>query len=223
MVIFLSGFKSDMEGAKALFLESVCKELGQAFIRFDYSGHGKSGGNFAQGTISQWKTDALQIIDELTQGPLILVGSSMGGWIMLLAALARPQRVKALIGIAAAPDFTEDLIWNLFSDEQKRELEKTGQVMIKNCYEDEEPYPITKTLIEDGRKNLLLKNKIPLSCSVRLIQGMKDEDVPYQISLRLAEQLTTEDVEVHLVKNGRHRMSETENLKLLKTVLLSIL
>jgi len=222
-VVFLSGFKSDMEGAKALFLESVCQESGNAFIRFDYSGHGKSGGKFEDGTIGQWKNDALKIIDELTKGPLVLVGSSMGGWIMLLAALARPERIKGLVGIAAGPDFTEDLVWNQFSEKQKHEMSETGQVMIENCYDDKEPYQITQNLIEEGRKHLLLQNKIAITCPVRLIQGMKDEDVPYQTAMRIAEKLESEDVEVHLVKNGNHRMSEPENLELLKKTLLAII
>ncbi len=221
-VVFLSGFKSDMEGAKALFLESVCREIGHAFIRFDYSGHGKSEGKFEDGTIGQWKNDALKIIDELTEGPLILIGSSMGGWIMLLAALARPERIKALIGIAAAPDFTEDLMWNALDKEQRAELKTTGKVMIADCYGNA-PYPITKNLIEEARNHLLLKSPIDITCPVRLLQGMKDEDVPYQTASQIKERLKSNDVEITLVEGATHRMSEPENLELLKSTLMAII
>ena len=222
-VVFLSGFKSDMEGTKALFIESVCKATGHAFVRFDYSGHGKSGGKFADGTIGQWRNDCLKIIDELTSGPVILTGSSMGGWLMLLAALARPERIKALIGIAAAPDFTEELIWEKFSAAEQKQIMQNGKVIINNCQPGEQPYPITKTLIEDGRKHLLLNNSININCPVRLIHGMRDEDVPYQTSQRLAEQLTSGNVEIHLIKAATHRMSEQKNLELLKTTLMDII
>jgi len=222
-VVFLSGFKSDMEGTKALFLESLCKEIGHAYIRFDYSGHGKSGGEFKDGTIGQWRDDALKVIDELTEGPIVLIGSSMGGWIMLLAALARPERIKALVGIAAAPDFTEELIWEKFSPQEQQQILHEGQVLIPNCYEDQQPYPITKNLIEEGRKYLLLHNPINITCPVRLIHGMKDEDVPYQVSLRIEEQLESEDVIVRLVKTGDHRMSAPENLELLREQILAII
>ena len=244
-IVFLSGFKSDMEGTKAIFLESICREIGQGFIRFDYSGHGKSGGKFEDGNIGQWKDDALQIIDELTEGELVLVGSSMGGWLMLLAALARPQLVNALLGIAAAPDFTEELIWQKFSTAEQEKLMREGKVMIANCYDDQEPYPITKNLIEEARPHLLLSKVIPaeergsassllgsplragmtidINCPVTLIHGMNDEDVPYQTSIRLAEKLKNQDVKIQLVKNGDHRMSAPENLELLRAELLAIL
>jgi len=242
-VVFLSGFKSDMEGAKALFLEAVCRQSGHAFLRFDYSGHGKSGGKFEDGTIGQWKSDILKIIDQATSGELILVGSSMGGWLMLLAALARPERVKALIGIAAAPDFTEELIWKKFTPAEQKQIAQSGKIIIDNCNPGEEPYPITKKLIEDGRKYLLLtktphpalaagsgkkpphqvRGVLNIDVPVRLLHGMNDEDVPYQTSQRLAEKLQSKDVEIHLVKSATHRMSEPENLELLKNTLLAII
>lgn len=222
-VIFLPGFRSDMEGSKALYIEALCRGLGQSFIRFDYSGHGKSGMNFRDCSITTWKNDTLNIIDELTTGEVILIGSSMGGWIMLLAALERKTRIKGLIGIAAAPDFTADLMMQYFNEEQKKQLITNGEILIPNCYDDQEPYPITKKLIDDGNKNLLLQKPIQLTCPVRLIHGMADNDVPYQTAARIAEKLESANVEIHLVKNGGHRMSEPENLELLKNQFLSIL
>lgn len=221
--VFLHGFRSDMEGTKALYLEDICKEIGQSFIRFDCSGHGKSGGDFKDGTIGQWKNDALKIIDELTDGPVILVGSSMGGWLALLVALERKEKIKAIIGIAAAPDFTEDLMWKALNPKQQKQVIEEGVTLIPNCYDDQEPYPITKNLIEEGRNHLLLQKSINLSCPVRLIQGMKDEDVPYQTANRIAEELVSDDVEISFVEDGDHRMSSPENLELLKYTLLDII
>ena len=222
-IVFMSGFKSDMEGTKAVFVEAVCKTIGQSFIRFDYFGHGKSGGKFEDGTITQWKNDALKVIDELTKGDLILIGSSMGGWISLLCALARPERVKGLIGIAAAPDFTEDLIKHELSEKQKSEIAEFGKTMIPNCYDDCESYPITKALIDDGENNLLLHKPININCPIRLLHGMADADVPFQTSVRIAEKVTSQDVSVKLIKNAGHRMSEAENLQLLINTLQELL
>jgi pimeloyl-ACP methyl ester carboxylesterase len=217
-VVFLTGFKSDMTGSKALALEEFCKNRGQAFLRFDYTGHGRSSGDFEDGTIGEWAGDAVLVLDHLCEGPQVLVGSSMGGWIMLLAALARPDRVAGLIGTAAAPDFTDDLMSNGFTSEQKQQVETQGFVEIPNCY-DEEPYKITKALLDDGRNHLLLKAEIPLDCPVRLIHGDKDEDVPWQTSLRIAENIRSEDVETLFVKGGDHRLSEPHDLdRLCRTV-----
>ena len=210
-VVFLTGFKSDMTGSKALALEDFCRRRGQAFLRFDYTGHGQSSGAFENGTIGEWADDTILALDRLCEGPQVLVGSSMGGWIMLLAALARPDRIAGLVGTAAAPDFTEDLMSKEFSSEQKQQMETQGFVEIPNCY-DEEPYKITKALLDDGRDHLLLKAEIPLDCPVRLIHGDKDEDVPWQTSLRIAEKLRTTDVETLFVKNGGHRLSEPRDL-----------
>jgi pimeloyl-ACP methyl ester carboxylesterase len=222
-VVFLSGFKSDMGGTKALYLETVCKEIGQSFIRFDYSWHGASEGKFEDGTISQWLSDTLKIVDELTTGKIILVGSSMGGWLALLTALQRPNRIKALIGIAPAPDFTESLIWEKFSEKQKSEVLQNGKTLIPNCYDDQEAYPITRNLIEDGRKHLLLGKTIAITCPIRLIHGMQDDDVPYQYSEKISAAVESKDVQIAYIKNGDHRLSTPENLELLKSQLLGII
>ena len=218
-VVFLGGFMSDMTGTKAMALEAHCRARGQAFLRFDYLGHGQSSGAFADGTIGRWADDAMAAIDQLTEGPQILVGSSMGGWIMLLTALARPQRVCGLIGIAAAPDFTKDIMWNMFDDGQHKTLMADGAVAIPSDYGDGEPYIISRALIEDGRENLLLKGDIVIDCPVRLLQGMKDADVPWRTALAVADKLTGTDVEVTLVKDGDHRLSEPTDLARLGTTL----
>ncbi len=212
-VVFLPGFRSDMTGDKATALAAYCAERGQAMLRFDYSGHGVSGGRFEDGTIGRWTDDALAVIDRLTEGPLVLVGSSMGGWIALLAALARPDRVAALIGIAAAPDFTETLMWQAMSFEQRATLMRDG--VLPRPSEYGEPYPITRALIEDGRSRLLLHASIALDCPVRLLHGQDDPDVPWEMALRIAEQLTSQDVQVILVKDGDHRLSRPQDLALL--------
>ncbi len=217
-IVFLGGFVSDMTGTKATALETYARARGQAFLRFDYQGHGESSGRFEDGTIGLWAEDAIAAIDELTEGPQVLVGSSMGGWIMLLAALARPERVAALLGIAAAPDFTEDLMWQRFSDEIKAEIETQGVYYEPSDYA-ESPYPLTKQLIEEGRRHLLLRGPIPLTCPVRLLQGMQDVDVPWETALRLVEKLETHDVEVNLVKDGDHRLSEPADLRRLEATL----
>ena len=211
-VVFLTGLMSDMEGGKALSLEGFCRARGQAFLRFDYSGHGASSGAFTDGTIGRWAEDTVFVLDELTDGPQVLVGSSMGGWIMLLAALERPHRVAGLLGTAAAPDFTEDLIRPGLTGEQKAALEGDGLVRLPGDY-GEDPYPITRALLEDGRTHLLLRQEIPLEIPVRLIHGMKDADVPWGTSLLLAGRLKTGNVEVTLVKDGGHRLSEPEDLE----------
>lgn len=209
--VFLGGFRSDMTGTKATALEAACKGAGRAFTRFDYFGHGASSGAFTEGTIGRWSEDAIAVLDELTEGPQVLVGSSMGGWIMLLAALARPGRVHALVGIAAAPDFTEDLMRDAFDEAAIAALKKDGIYYEPSEY-DEEPYPITMRLIEEGRDHLLLRSPIPLHCPVRLLHGLDDPDVPWQHSLRLASALESPDVTVTLVKDGDHRLSEPRDI-----------
>ena len=215
-VIFMSGFKSDMEGTKALFLDQWAAANGRGFLRFDYSGHGQSSGDFLEGTIGDWFADSLEIIDQCTEGPLVVVGSSMGGWIALLAALARPERITGLLGIAAAPDFTEDLMWNRFSEDTRKTITTEGVYAYPSDYDDEEPYQITLKLIEEGRQNLLLDKPIPLTIPIRLIHGMKDEDVPLSTALILTEQLTSEDVTLTLLKEGDHRLSNPEQLALVR-------
>jgi pimeloyl-ACP methyl ester carboxylesterase len=212
-VVFLPGFRSDMTGDKATAMAAFCAERNQAMIRFDYSGHGSSGGDFQDGTIGRWAEDALAVIDRLSEGKLILVGSSMGGWIALLAARARPGRVAALIGIAAAPDFTEALMWEAMTFEERANLMRDGVLHVPSQYG--EPYPITRALIEDGRTHVLLDGPIAIDCPVRLLHGLRDADVPWEMALRIAEQVTSHDVEVALVKDGHHRLSRPHDLALL--------
>lgn len=210
-IIFLGGFMSDMGGTKALGLETFCRQTGQAFIRFDYFGHGASSGTFAAGTISRWKNDAIAVLDELTEGPQILVGSSMGAWIMLLAAVARRDRVAALIGLAPAPDFTESLIWETLDKRQRKTLEDKGSIELPKKYDDR-PFIVTKALIEDGRDNLVMRGPIDLTCPVRLIHGMRDQDVPPEISLRLCANFASEDLTLTYIKHADHRLSDISSL-----------
>ena len=216
-VFWLGGFMSDMTGGKASELHRHADAEGWQFTRFDYGGHGQSSGKFEDGTIGLWLAHALAMFDTITTGKQVLVGSSMGGWMMLQLALARPERVAGLVGIASAPDFTEDLIWNAFTDVQHEEMRGNNRVMVKNCVPGEADYPITRQLVEEGRNHLLMqKPTLPITCPVHLIHGMQDPDVPYTLSLKIAEKLAREDVTVSLVKNGDHRMSTPDNLALLK-------
>lgn len=210
-VMFCGGFMSDMTGTKATALERHCMNTGRAFVRFDYQGHGQSSGAFSDGTVGRWTEDALAILDEVASGPQIVVGSSMGGWIMLLMALARSERVAGLVGIAAAPDFVVRM-WEEFSDDVKRQLETEGVYARPSQYSDD-PYQITMRLIEDGRRHCLLDKKpIAITCPVRLLHGMQDPDVPWRHSLTVAEALASDDVIVTLVKNGDHRLSEPADI-----------
>jgi pimeloyl-ACP methyl ester carboxylesterase len=217
-VVFLTGFRSDMTGQKALALEAHCRARGQAFVRFDYTGHGSSSGAFADGTIGQWAADAVSVIDELTRGPQILVGSSLGGWIMLLVGLARPLRIAGLLGIAAAPDFTEDLIWPALGRSQRARLRRTGHIDVPSAHSDE-PHPITWSLIEDGRRHLVMRRPIGFSGPVRLLHGLNDADVPWQTALDLQARLGGSDVEVSLIKDGDHRLSRPQDIHLLTRTL----
>lgn len=212
-IVFLGGFASDMNGSKAQALDRFCRDRGQAYLRFDYMGHGESSGDFAAGTIGRWTEDALAALDELCDGPQILVGSSMGGWIMLNLALARPDRVAALVGIAAAPDFTE-LIWTGLGAEGQARLRRDGQVFLPSAY-TASPYPITRRLVEEGRAHLRLAGPIPVEAPVRLLQGMADPDVPWRTALAIAERITGADVRVTLIKDGDHRLSRDQDLDLL--------
>ena len=210
-VMFLSGFMSDMTGSKALALEKAFVEEGRAFTRFDYTGHGTSSGDFEEGTIGAWADDAASIIDHVVEGPLVLVGSSMGGWIMVLAALARPERVKGLVGIAAGPDFTADLLWAPATEAQRDVLTSQGRWEEPSAYSDQ-PYIITKRLIEEGRNHLVLRAPIPFQGPVHLLHGQADPDVPWQTSLHLADVLAGDDVTVELIKAGDHRLSTPADL-----------
>ena len=207
-----------MTGTKALFLEEYCRQRGRAYVRFDYFAHGQSSGDFADGTISRWRDDAVAVIDSLTEGPQILVGSSMGGWIMVLAALARPQHIAAMVGIAAAPDFTTDLLPRRLSETQMRTLHDKGRIVLPSPY-DPGGYVYTRALVEDGNRNLVLRGEISLACPVRLLHGMADESVPWQQSLKLAERLASSDVTLTLIKDGDHRLSRDEDLARLAATL----
>lgn len=210
-VLFCGGFASDMTGTKASALEAHAEASGRAYTRFDYTGHGASSGRFEDGTIGAWIEDAIAIVDSVTEGALIVVGSSMGGWIMLHLALARPQRVRALVGIAAAPDFTAEILLPEASLEQRRQLEERGHWMQPSAYGGE-PYPITARLLEDGGRRLLLGGPIPIRCPVHLLHGQRDPDVPWRTALRLAERLESEDVTIELIKAGDHRLSSEQDL-----------
>ncbi len=220
-VVFLPGLRSHMQGEKALHLARLCADAGQAMLRFDYAGHGSSAGRFEDGTISTWLSDTLTVIDRLTQGTLVLVGSSMGGWIALLAARARPSRLAGLVGIAAAADFTESLMWRAMVPQERARLLRDGILHVPSRYGD--PLPITRALIEDGRKHLLLDAPIPIACPVRLLHGQRDPDVPWRTSLRLAERITATDVRLTLVKDGDHRLSRPQDLDLLGLTVTALL
>ena len=210
-VVWFGGFKSDMTGTKATALDDWAKARGQAFVRFDYFGHGASSGDFTDGTIGRWLEDGLHVLRDLAQGPVVLVGSSMGGWLSLLAAKALQEagegnRLKGMVLIAPAPDFTEKLMWAGFSDDVRRKIMEEGRYNQPSDYDDE-PYIITRQLIEEGRNHLILDKPIPVTCPVRILQGMQDDDVPWQHALMLVEALEGSDVAYTLVKAGDHRLS----------------
>lgn len=221
-IVFLGGFMSNMTGTKARALDAWCQAEGRAFLRFDYFAHGASSGNFADATIGRWRADTLAVLDALTEGPQLLVGSSLGGWMMLLAALARPERIRALVGIAAAPDATEDLMWKRFPSEVQAAIERDGQVRLPSAY-DPQGYLITRTLIEEGRHHLVMGAPVPVTCPVRLLHGMQDPDVPWTVSLDLAQRLAGTDVEVTLIKDGDHRLSRDRDLALLTRTIETLL
>lgn len=220
-VIFCGGFMSDMEGTKALYLEKICQELKLSYIRFDYSGHGRSSENFIEGTIGKWADDTLAVIDQLTSGPILIIGSSMGGWIGLLASLARKQRVIGFIGIAAAPDFTRSLMWDKYSDDIKGILENDGIYLEPSEYSDS-PYQISYNLIQEGDNHLLLDKKIELDCPIRLFHGLKDADVPYELSLNIADKITSNDVIISFNKHGDHRLSSETDLERLRRAVIEL-
>jgi pimeloyl-ACP methyl ester carboxylesterase len=210
-VVFLGGFMSDMRGRKAEALAAFCARRGQGFLRFDHFAHGESSGTMEEATVGGWARDAIAVLDRLTDGPLVLVGSSMGAWVMLLAALARPRRIHALVGLAAAPDFTEELVWNAYTAEEQDKLMRDGKIVEPSPYGDR-PYVFTRELIEDGRRHLLLTAPIGIAAPVRLIHGIADRDVPHTVALRLADKLTTPDVTITLIKDADHRLSRDEDL-----------
>jgi len=220
-VVFLTGLKSDMDGSKAIALEDYCREQGRAFVRFDFSGHGRSEGAFEEGTIGKWFLDSLAVLDNLIAGPVVLVGSSMGGWISLLLATHRAAMVKAMVLIAPAPDFTEKLMWAGFSDEQKTRLMDEGQVELPSDYD--EPYIITRALIVDGRAHQLLDGRIEYDGPVRILHGMQDKSVPWEWAHKISTALTSDDVEITFVKAGHHSLSQDNDLARLRRTLNAVL
>jgi len=204
-LIWCGGLKSDMEGSKATALHDWADNEGRAYLRFDYFGHGVSTGKFGEGTVSRWAEDTIQVIDELTEGPQILIGSSMGAWTSLIAAMARPDRIKGLLLIAPAPDFTEKLMWAGFNEEIRKTIMEEGVYYEPSDYD--EPYEISRKLILDGRDNQILDSALTFDGPVRILQGRLDTSVPWDYPHRIMEALTSEDVEMTLVKNGDHSLS----------------
>jgi pimeloyl-ACP methyl ester carboxylesterase len=221
-VVFLGGFKSDMAGTKAIFLQDWAEAQGRAFLRLDYSGHGVSGGDFLDGAIGDWFEDAHAVIDAVVDGPVVLVGSSMGGWIALLLARAMPDRIAGLVGIAAAPDFTEEMMQVDFSDEQRLALMTAGQVELPSDYSDV-PYIITRRLIVEGRSRLVLRSPLDLPFPVRLLQGSDDTDVPVSVALRLLDHATGPDIQLTVVKGADHRFSTEACLAMIAAAILAVL
>lgn len=222
-VIFCGGFKSNMNGSKALALEAWCRDQSIAYCRFDYQGHGQSAGKFEEGNISRWLDDTLSIIDATKNKQLILVGSSMGAWIAQLACLQRSERVAALLLLASATDFTSELIEPALNSSQRRELREHGQVLIPSDYDDGSPYPITEQLLRDGCNHLLLRGPIAISCPVRLIHGTADADVPWQISERTLQRMQSHDAQLLLLKDSDHRLSTAADLSVIKMRLTELL
>lgn len=213
-IVFLSGYASDMTGAKAEFLAERCAAAGLSFLRFDYRGTGQSSGEFLEGTIGSWFEDASLIFDRLTKGPQIVIGSSMGGWLGLLLARQKPERMRAFIGIAAGPDFTEDMVIPHMTPEQHAQMAREGVVRME-APPGSDPLPVTRRLIEEARQHLILRQPLAVKCPVRLLQGMQDKDIPWQHAHRIAEALAQDDVRVTLIKDGGHRLSRPQDLDLL--------
>jgi pimeloyl-ACP methyl ester carboxylesterase len=222
-LLWLGGFKSDMKGIKAEALDLWASRHGRAMVRFDYSGHGESGGSFTEGTIGRWLEESLAVFDGFCRGPQVVIGSSMGGWLALLLTreLARrrhpapaqvPGRVAGLVLIAPAVDFTQELMWKRFPPEVKREIEQAGVWARPSQYSDE-PYLITRGLIEEGRNHLLLDGMIETGCPVRILQGVQDPDVPWQHAVELTSRFAQDDVVLTLVKDGDHRLSRPEDIE----------
>jgi pimeloyl-ACP methyl ester carboxylesterase len=217
-LFWMSGYKSDMKGTKAAALAQWAAENGRACVRFDYSGHGESGGAFTDGTVGSWLKDSLAVFDACCRGPQVVIGSSMGGWLALLLARALRQRQQAaatiagMVLIAPAVDFTEELMWKRFTPAIRRELDATGVWARPSEYSDE-PYIVTRTLIDEGRNHLLLGGMIETGCPVRILQGVEDPDVPWRHALELVARLAADDVVLTLIKDGDHRLSRPEDLE----------
>lgn len=218
-IVFLHGYKSDMEGSKSVHLADWAKAQGRAYLRLDCSGHGQSGGVFEQGCIGDWAEDALTVINAVTDGPVVLVGSSMGGWISCILT-KRLSRVVGFVGIAAAPDFTEDGFWASFDEDQRTAIMQDGQIALPSAYDD--PYIVTRKLIEDGRKQLVLRDLLPMDFPVRLLQGTEDEAVSRETALALLDHINGEDVSLTLVKGQDHRFSTAACLALIEKAILEV-
>jgi pimeloyl-ACP methyl ester carboxylesterase len=221
-VVFLGGFMSDMSGTKAVFVEDWAQSQGRSFVRFDYSGHGQSSGAFPDGCIGDWAEDALEVLSKLTEGPQVLVGSSMGGWIALLLARKMPKRVHALVGIAAAPDFTEDSMWPGLTDIQRTEILEQGQTRVPNAYDDT-PHTLTRRLFEDGKTQLVLRTPLHLPFPVRLMQGTQDDAVATSVPLHLLDHADCPDMRLTLVKDADHRFSTPACLNMISATLSELL
>lgn len=217
-IVFLPGYMSDMEGGKAVALHDWARGQGRAMLRLDYAGNGASEGRFVDGTLASWRDDVLLLIDRLIEGPVVLVGSSMGGWLALLVALARPDRVAGIVGIAAAPDFT---IWG-FTDADKALLHTEGRIEEPTPYGDQ-PYVTTLAFWQSGQTLLLLEDDIAIDCPVRLLHGQCDPDVPWEIALRTAGRLRSSDVQTLLIKDGDHRLSRDSDIAVLIRTVVSLL
>jgi pimeloyl-ACP methyl ester carboxylesterase len=216
-LFWLGGFNSDMQGTKALALDAWAAEHGRACVRFDYSGHGESGGQFIDGTIGRWLEESVAVFEQCCRGPQVVIGSSMGGWMALLLARAIIGRsmgatLAGLVLIAPAPDFTEELMWKGFSPEIRQEIESKGVWMRPSEYGDGSPYPITRALIEEGRQHLLLGGSIEVGCPVRILQGAKDPDVPWQHAFTLVHRLPADDVVLTMIQDGDHRLSRPQDI-----------
>jgi pimeloyl-ACP methyl ester carboxylesterase len=220
-VVWLGGFRSDMGGTKAQALDLAAAEHGFAYLRFDYFAHGQSSGRWENATIGRWREDALAAIDSLTDGPLVLVGSSMGGWTACLAAIARPERIKAMVLIAPAPDFTEALMRPQLSPEALRELDLNGVWMAPSQYDG--PYAITRKLLDEGRDWLILDKPVAIHAPVRILQGGEDPDVPWRHALKLAEAMASENLVFSLIKDGDHRLSRPQDLGRIATAVREVL
>lgn len=216
-IVFLGGFMSDMEGTKARHLEALAEARGRAFLRLDYSGHGASAGNFEEGSISDWTADVRAAIGALTTGPQVLVGSSMGGWIALLIARTVPEWVAGLVTVAAAPDFTEDAMWAGMNDLERAKLKREGRIFRPSAYSS--PYTITLKLIEDGRKNLVLRDPLELPFPVRFLQGTADEDVATSVATSLIDKAKGPDMRLTMVKGADHSFSSPECLELIEAAI----
>lgn len=221
MVLFCGGFRSDMTGTKASFLDALCRERGWGFVRFDYSGHGQSAGRFNDGTIESWIADATAVFDRLTEGPVIVVGSSMGGWIGLWLALTRRDRVAGFVGIAAAPDFTRHMP-DLFDDVMRESFAARGFAEVPNGYSDQ-PYIITRALIESGNRVCLLNHMHDLPIPVRLLQGQLDREVDWHTPEQIRDCLNGADIRIHLVEDGDHSLSRPQDLALLESQIVDIM